>query len=93
MGGGGGVAAAGAGGAFFTAISFASSLPKKVRGEVTQLKAQGVDQIVLALDGGRSVLWGDASESELKAEVLAALLTTEARVYDVSSPRTPTTRG
>ncbi len=71
----------------------ASSLPKKVRGEVTQLKAQGVDQIVLALDGGRSVLWGDASESELKAEVLAALLTTEARVYDVSSPRTPTTRG
>jgi cell division protein FtsQ len=71
----------------------ASSLPKKVRGEVTQLRAQGVDQIVLALDGGRSVVWGDASESELKAEVLAALLTTDARVYDVSSPRTPTTRG
>ena len=49
--------------------------------------------VTLALTDGRLVTWGDASESALKAEVLAALLTQEARVYDVSSPRTPTTRG
>ncbi|MBK7821564.1 MAG: FtsQ-type POTRA domain-containing protein [Tessaracoccus sp.] len=71
----------------------ATSLPKGVAKEVVQLRAAGVDQISLALTDGRSVTWGDASESALKAEVLAALLTQEARVYDVSSPRTPTTRG
>ncbi len=71
----------------------ATSLPKAVAKEVVQLRAAGVDQITLALTDGRLVTWGDASESALKAEVLAALLTQEARVYDVSSPRTPTTRG
>ncbi len=71
----------------------AGALPKGIRKEVKQLSAQGVDQIILSLSDGRFVAWGDASESELKAEVLVALLTTDARVYDVSAPRTPTTRG
>lgn len=39
-----------------------------------------------------TVVWGSVDESALKAEVLAALLTTDAGVYDVSSPSTPVTR-
>lgn len=38
------------------------------------------------------VVWGSVDESSLKAEVLAALLQTDAKVYDVSSPSTPVTR-
>ena len=39
-----------------------------------------------------TVQWGSAEESALKAEVLSALLTTEAQEYDVSAPRAPVTR-
>ena len=38
------------------------------------------------------VVWGGVDDSALKAEVLAALLKTDAKVYDVSSPTTPVTR-
>lgn len=38
-----------------------------------------------------TVNWGSAEESALKAEVLGALLSTDADVFDVSSPRTPVT--
>lgn len=48
-------------------------------------------QVTLQLDNGASVVWGDSSEPGLKADVLRVLLGTEAKVYDVSSPRSPAT--
>ena len=41
--------------------------------------------------GGRTVTWGSAEQSELKAEVLAALLSRPDRHIDVSVPGQPTT--
>ena len=50
-----------------------------------------VDQISLVLRDGRTVEWGSAEQSELKAEVLVPLLKRPAQRYDVSVPGQPTT--
>ena len=42
------------------------------------------------LRDGRTVLWGSADESALKAEVLVALLDGPGRTFDVSVPGQPT---
>jgi cell division protein FtsQ len=54
---------------------------------------QTVDQISLVLRDGRTVVWGSADESGLKAKVLAVLLRQRAQTYDVSVPGQPTTAG
>ncbi len=67
-------------------------IPADVLPEVTGLTANAVDSITLQLEDDREVVWGSAEQSELKAEVLGALLQVEASVYDVSAPTYPTTR-
>lgn len=67
-------------------------LPDAVRGDVVEFTAPSVDRISFKLTDGRQVIWGSAEESELKSEVLAALLSVEASVYDVSAPRSPITK-
>ncbi|MDO5083501.1 cell division protein FtsQ/DivIB [Arachnia propionica] len=59
---------------------------------VTLVSAQAVDQIEIRLDDGDSVVWGSADQSDMKAQVLAVLLSVDATVYDVSAPGAPTTR-
>jgi len=49
--------------------------------------------VVLHLSGGVRVRWGDATASAEKARVLAALIHRPAKVYDVSAPGAPATRG
>lgn len=68
------------------------ALPAALRAKVQQAAAQSADDITLTLSGGATVVWGGAEQSELKAQVLAVLMKTEARVYDVSAPSHPTTR-
>lgn len=68
------------------------SIPDAVRPAVGLVRADAVDSISLTLTDDRQVVWGSADESELKGEVLAALLSVEAKVYDVSAPRHPTTK-
>lgn len=70
----------------------AKALPENLRGQVTSLQAKSVDRITLKLSKDRHVVWGSAEDSTLKAEVLAALLQVDAKVYDVSAPHNPTTR-
>lgn len=67
-------------------------LPENVLDEVELLEAGSVDMIEVELAGERRVVWGSADESQLKSEVLAALLGVDAEVYDVSAPNHPTTR-
>ncbi len=74
------------------AATVAHWIPAEVRPETWRMTAEAVDRITLTLTGGRTVVWGSAEESELKSEVLSALLSVEATVYDVSAPRHPTTR-
>lgn len=69
-----------------------NALPEAIRSDVQTVKAKAVDQITLSLSEKRTVVWGSAEESTLKAEVLAALLSVEARTYDVSAPQLPTTK-
>ncbi|WP_128772790.1 cell division protein FtsQ/DivIB [Actinomyces oricola] len=67
------------------------SLEPATRSKVVSGSASATGQVTLTLSTGASVVWGDTSDTELKAEVLAVLVQHTASVYDVSSPRSPTT--
>lgn len=69
-----------------------SHLPDALDGQQITMKNPSIDKIVLTLPEDREVVWGSADDSSLKADVLAALLSVEARVYDVSAPNHPTTK-
>ena len=74
------------------------ALPAEVLAKLSNASAQSVDAVELKLVDGQTIVWGNASERELKAKVLQALLKVPAdpknpvRVYDVSVPRHPVTR-
>lgn len=69
-----------------------AALPPALRAKVKLATAETADDITLTLTDSSKVVWGGAEQSELKAQVLAALMKTQARVYDVSAPSNPTTR-
>lgn len=73
------------------AAMVAGALEPAFLATVDHLEVESVDQITLVLRDGRIVLWGNAEQSGEKAEVLSALLSREAEVYDVSVPGSPTT--
>ena len=77
--------------ALLEAATVASALPEDLAARVDYLTVETVDLIELVLKDGRTVLWGSAEESDLKAEVLVGLLGQQARHYDVSVPTNPTT--
>lgn len=68
-------------------------LPAEVSRLVDHVEVETVDQISLVLRDGRTVVWGSAEESGLKARVLAVLLRQPAQTYDVTVPGQPTTAG
>lgn len=70
----------------------ATHIPEAAKKQVTLIRAKSVDRIEVSLEDRRSIVWGSADESELKSEVLEALLSVDAKVYDVSAPTHPTTK-
>lgn len=76
------------------ALAVLNTLPDWLRVQVGSVTARSQIDVVLRLDAGRDgereVRWGDASEGERKAAVLAPLLTQPGKIYDVSSPTLPT---
>lgn len=68
------------------------SLPADLRGRMATLVADAPARIRLELADGRTLVWGDATENELKARVAAELLKGPGRVLDVSAPYVPTIR-
>lgn len=68
-----------------------ASLDPLIARRVAVAEVASRDDITLVLDDDDRVMWGSAEDSELKAEVLAALLSEPAAVYDVSVPAQPTT--
>ncbi len=70
----------------------AGKIPAGLREQVLSISGRTLDSIELELTERRRVVWGSADESELKADVLTALLSVPAKVYDVSAPNHPTTR-
>jgi len=79
--------------AMTSALAVYAALPKALATRVATVAARTRDDVVLTLADGTSVQWGDASESDRKAAVLASLLKVKATSYDVSAPDLPTTRG
>lgn len=82
-----------------------ANLPQSILGQLANATAESPDAVELKLADGRSVIWGNASDMELKAQVLEALLNAPAptaaagkpapepaKVFDVSAPRHPVTR-
>lgn len=67
------------------------ALPQNVKEKLAKCEVSAAGQVVLTLNGGATVLWGDQSEPELKGRVLSLLLDTPAKQYDVSNPDRPTT--
>lgn len=69
------------------------SLPEDVRDQVTSIAATTPDSIQLRTTSGITVVWGDASQSALKAQVAVALLDAGAKTsIDVSAPHAPAIR-
>lgn len=78
--------------AYRAAWGVLSTLPAEITAEVTDVTVSSADLVTLEL-GPRTVVWGGVGEASLKAEVAAALLATDAKLIDVSAPRSPITRG
>ncbi len=70
-----------------------AALPQALHDRAVLVTAETPDSIVIELSGGAEVVWGSADSSNQKAQVIAALLSVRASVYDVSSPSHPTTKG
>lgn len=51
-----------------------ANLPQSILGQLANATAESPDAVELKLADGRSVIWGNASDMELKAQVLEALL-------------------
>jgi cell division protein FtsQ len=71
----------------------AAALPNKLRGSVDRMTASNRDSIALVMESGQTVAWGSSSDSELKAQIVTALLKREPKSsIDVSSPHNPAVR-
>jgi len=66
-------------------------LPGWLRGKVRSVSSGGAAQVTLTLASGITIVWGGPADSRQKAAVLAILLRTGARCYDVSDPLTAVT--
>lgn len=73
-----------------SAVAVLTSLPVALRNEITTVRAQTPGGVEFTLKNGKVVRWGDASEPDRKAKVLAVLLTRKGHTYDVASPDLPT---
>ena len=73
------------------AMAVLAALPRDLSRRVVSVSAGTRDDVALTLRSGDLVRWGSAERGDVKAEVLRALLTRKADVYDVSAPELPTT--
>lgn len=69
-----------------------SALSPDTAAQVVKLAAPSRDGIELRLKDGSRVIWGSAEESELKSQVLDALLPLGGTEFNVSAPAFPTRR-
>jgi cell division protein FtsQ len=67
------------------ALRVLAALTPTLRGQLVALVADAPARIRLDLTGGRTVVWGDAEDSDTKARVATGLLARPGTVIDVSS--------
>lgn len=73
--------------AVFAAATVDRELPARLAAKVRSIAAPTADTVTLYLRHGRTVVWGDASQTAVKARELAILMRGQARYFDVSDPR------
>jgi cell division protein FtsQ len=72
------------------ALQVLHDLTAELREQLEKLVVEAPARIRLELDGGRTIVWGDASQGELKARVATALLKRKGTQIDVSAPEVVT---
>ncbi|QDP97587.1 FtsQ-type POTRA domain-containing protein [Microlunatus elymi] len=70
----------------------AAALPDDLARKVDRIEAPTRDSIQLKLRNGDTVFWGSEEQSDLKAQVIVALLKQPGSHYDVSAPGNPAVR-
>ncbi|MGH8791321.1 MAG: cell division protein FtsQ/DivIB [Stackebrandtia sp.] len=71
-------------------LTVTSALTPKLENILVEVDAEAATRVTLELEDGRTVFWGDASESDRKAEVATVLLQRSEKHIDVSAPDVPT---
>jgi cell division protein FtsQ len=66
------------------------AIPPQLQKQVTYATALTPGGVEFGLIDGKTVRWGNAEQTDRKAKVLAALLSREGKIYDVSAPELPT---
>ncbi|WP_377641931.1 cell division protein FtsQ/DivIB [Oryzobacter terrae] len=74
-----------------SSLALLDALPHDLADDVRAVTVSSADLVTFTL-GTRTVVWGSGEESPRKVAILRALLTTKAKVIDVSAPDTPVTR-
>ena len=74
------------------AAAVLGELPSSMRSSVESVSVPD-GQVTLAMADGETVVWGGADRSAAKVQVLAILMRTHARYYDVSAPGVAMTEG
>ena len=74
-----------------SSLALLDALPADLAKDVRAVTVSSADLVTFTL-GKRTVVWGSGEESPRKVAILRALLTTKAKVIDVSAPDTPVTR-
>lgn len=74
------------------ALSVLAALTPQLRQRLADVTVAGPARVTLRLHGGRTVLWGDPSQNDVKARVATALLDREGTTIDVSAPDVVTIR-
>lgn len=75
------------------ALAVLAAAPAEVVERATVVNARTPDDVRTRLSGDVLVHWGSAANLARKSQVLTALMGQDAKVYDVSAPDLPTTRG
>ncbi len=73
------------------ALALLRDLPRDLAADVSAVTVSSANLVTFTARG-HTVVWGGEDEAALKIRVLRALLTTRAKVIDVSAPDTPVTR-
>ena len=68
------------------ALTVVAALSPDFRAQVTDLAARTPYDVRLTLADGRSVIWGEATDSAKKVEILPAVLAQTGTVYNISDP-------
>ena len=77
--------------ALLSSLALLEALPSDLAKEVSGIRVSSANLVTFTL-GKRTVVWGGGEDSGRKIAILTTLLTTKAKVIDVSAPDTPVTR-